>query len=557
MSKVYRYLIGRMYMKKFLSTLISILVLAAALFLVIHFIWSDLYIAEFDSDDAEIVVWGEVTLETGLLADPDFRDYMTLIPVGGNLFFAPFVKIFGLGITAQRAGYTAFAVLFAALLVLTLRALLPSWNLAMIGSGLILIFTTATGILRDVFWAHSVYYGTSVFFILMCFCSLALYMRGKRVIGGILFFLGALLGSINGNVVLFYSAMPLAAALFLESAGQKHVSESFLKIPFLLICAAIVCGLGLHELICSEIYTTYTDAYEQIVPISKWFDNLRLLPERWLRLFLDLPDENVSVISPVGIKLVLRLGTALVLSIIPFFSFALLKDTESRLTRVVILYHWVLCAELMFFFIFGMISNVSWRLMPLWFSCMLVDWLTLMRMLKGEGFLRIAGAAAICLMVMFAGMTAVSVPRKPADLSIWYGNDSIYNILETHGLTQGYSTDYWYTNSVMVLSESRIKVLGVYVTDDGFEIAGKQSKGEWYKEVPSDERTFLICFEREVLQEHPWLEDEAVEVYRSTQYTPHYGRTDGFFVLVYDHDVIAEKMQESASADAGAQIREN
>ena len=139
-------------------------------------------------------------------------------------------------------------------------------------------------------------------------------------------------------------------------------------------------------------------------------------------------------------------------------------------------------------------------------------------------------------------MTAVSVMRKPADLSIWYGNDSIYHVLETNGLTHGYSRNYWYTNSITVLSESRINVLGVNVTEDGFEMAVHQNKGAWYKEIPTDEKTFLICKEH-VISQYPWLTDEAVEILRATQYTPFFGTTDGYFILVYDHDVIAEKLQ--------------
>ena len=536
-------------MKKRLLTIIGIILMAAALFTVIHFIWSDLYIAEFDADNAETALWAEVTLETGKLADSDFHYWSVLIPVGGNLFFAPFVKIFGIGITALRAGYTVLAVIFSALLVLVLRACLGSWNFAMIGSGLIMIITTATETLRDIFWAHTVYYGLSVFFIMMCLCSLALYLRGKRVLGGILFFISALFGSINGNAILLYTALPLTAAIFLESLNQERPSEGFMKGPFLLICAAIVCGVGLNTVICSGIATQYSDQYTQLAPVSQWMGHLRLLPERWLSLFFELPETSVPVMSSTGIKLVLRLGTALVLSILPFFSFFVLKDTKSRMTRIVILYHWILCAALMFFFVFGTISDESRRLMPLWFSCLIVDWLTMVWMLKKKGYLQLAGIVSVCLMMMFAGMTAVSVTRQPANLSIWYSNDSIYHVLEESGLTHGYSTHYWFANNITVLSEGRINTLYITVTDDGFEIPDHHTKTAWYKGTPSHEKTFLVCQEWIVYQ-HPWLEDEAVEVLRSTQYTPHNGETDGFYILVYDHDVIAEKLQESASANA-------
>ncbi len=538
-------------MKKRLLTIIGIVLMAAALFTVIHFIWSDLYIAEFDADNAETAIWGRVTLETGKLLDPDFQDYTQLVPVGGNLFFAPFVKAFGVGITALRAGYTVLAVVFAALLVFVLWACLESLDLAMIGGGLIMILTAATEPLRDILWAHSVYYSVAVYFILMCIGSLALWLRGKRVLGGILFFLSALLGSINGSVVLLYTVLPLAAAFFFESMNRDHSDESSMKGPSALICAAIVCGAALNKVIASGIRCAYPDYYTQFVPISQWLENLRLLPERWLRLFFDLPDANSPVMSSVGIKFALRLGTAIVLSVLPFFSFAVLKDTESRLTRIVILYHWMLCAAILFFFVFGMISDVSWRLMPLYLSCLIVDWLTMLWLLKGKGYLRPVGTVSLCLTVMFAGLTAVSVTRKPADLSVWYGSDSIYNLLEKNGLTHGYSTDFWYTNSITVLSDSRINVLGITATDDGFEPADFMNKGSWYKEVPTEGKTFLICYERDLQEKFPWLEEDAVEVLHATQYTPRYGWTGSWDILVFDRDVFAEELQGKQAADIG------
>ena len=545
-------------MKKRFLTILGIVLMAAALFTVIHFIWSDLYIAEYDTDNAETVVWARATMETGCLIAPDLHLYGMLIPVAGNIFFIPFVKIFGMGLTALRVGYTVVTVLFTALLVLALRVCLPSWDSAMIGCGLIMLFMTATENLRDIYWAHSVYYSLSAIFILMCIGSLGLYLRGKRLAGGMLFFLSALLCSINGNVILLFTALPLAAALFLESLNQERPSEGFMKGPLLLICAAIVLGVALNKVIIFGIETPYPDHYKQISPASQWLENLRLLPECWLSLFFDLPEESVPVMSSVGIKLVLRLGTALVLSVLPFFSFFMLRDTKSRMTRIVVLYHWILCAVMLFLFVFGTISDYgSRRLIPLWFSSLLVCWLTAVWMLTEKGYMRIAGAASLCLMILFAGMTAVSVIRKPADLSVWYSDDAIYNVLEKNGLTQGYSVNQWYVNSITVLSERRITSLGIGLTDNGFKITTNLTRDAWYKDFKPDERTFLIVLERDLFQ-NPWLEDEAVEVLRATQYSPYYGLTEGYFILVYDHDVIAKNLQhEQASDDTAAKVSEN
>ena len=160
-------------------------------------------------------------------------------------------------------------------------------------------------------------------------------------------------------------------------------------------------------------------------------------------------------------------------------------------------------------------------------------------------------------MILFAGMTAVSVARKPADLSGWYGDDAIYNVLEKNGLTQGYSVNEWYVNCITVLSERRITSLGIGLTDGGFEITTNLTRDAWYKDFNPDERTFLIVLERDLFQ-NPWLEDEAVEVLRATQYTPYYGLTEGYFILVYDHDVIGEYLrQKQAVGDSDTLTLEN
>ena len=428
-------------MKKRLLAIIGVLLMAAALFTVIHFIWSDLYASVFDSDDAEIAIWSQATIESGHLLDPDYSYWGVLLPFAGNLFFAPFIKALGMGITALRAGYTVLAVIFAALLVFALRTLLPSWNLALIGGGLIMICTTASEYVRDIYWEIMVYYSLSSFVILMCIGSLGLYLRGKRLAGGILFFLSALFGSINGNVVLLYSVLPLAAALFLEFTNQEHASEGSMKEPLVLICAGIVLGVGINKGITSGIQTTYADNYKAFTEASRWTDNFRLLPERWLGIFLDLPHEK----APISIKMLLRLGGAIILSVLPFFSFSLLKETKSRLTRLVILYHWSLCAVLLFFFGFGKISNSSNRLIPLWFSCMILDWLTMIWLLTKKGFPQTVGAASVCVTVLFAGLISFTVTNFPGNSSVWERPDCIYQTLRDHGLTHGYSADFWWT----------------------------------------------------------------------------------------------------------------
>ena len=525
-------------MKKRLLTIIGVILMAAALFTVIHFIWSDFYVSVFDSDDAEIAIWSQATIESGHLLDPNYSYWGVLLPFAGNLFFAPFIKALGMGITALRVGYTVLAVIFAAMLVFALRTLLPSWDLAMIGGGLIMICTTSSEYVRDIYWAIMVYYSLSSFVILMCIGSLGLYLRGKRVLGGILFFLSALFGSVNGNVVLLYAVLPLAAALFLESINQDRPSEGFMKGPVLLVCVGIVLGVGINKAITAGIQTTYADGYKAISAASYWVDNFCLLPLRWLGIFLDIPLEK----APVSIKMLLRLGGALVLSVLPFFSFSLLKETKSRMTRIVILYHWILCAVLLFFFVFGKISNSSNRLIPLWFSCMILDWLTMVWLLKKKGFPRAVGAVSVCVTALFVCLNAFTVTNTPGNSSVWDRPDCIYQTLLEHGLTHGYSADFWYGHSLTVVSNEEVISREINLTDDGFKMPEHMTKSTWYTGFPDDGETFLICKEY-IVDGNPWLEEDAVEKLYAWQYTPNVHRTEGYYILVYDHDVIAENLQ--------------
>ena len=223
------------------------------------------------------------------------------------------------------------------------------------------------------------------------------------------------------------------------------------------------------------------------------------------------------------------------------------------MTRIVVLYHWTLCGVLLFLFVFGVISNRCRRLIPLWFSCLLVDWLTMVWLLKGKGFPRAIGAASVCVTALFACLTAFTVTNTPSDSSVWERPDCIYQTLREHGLTHGYSTDYWYGYSVTVVSNEEIISRAITIKNDGFKIPDHMTKRTWYTGTPSDEKTFLICKES-VADKNPWLEEDAVEKYYAWQHTPLYDKTDGYYIFVYGHDVIAEKLQESASADIAMQV---
>ena len=56
-----------------LFSVISLLLFLFACGIVQYFIWSDLFVQEFDADVAENVIWAQAAIESGKLVNPDFQ----------------------------------------------------------------------------------------------------------------------------------------------------------------------------------------------------------------------------------------------------------------------------------------------------------------------------------------------------------------------------------------------------------------------------------------------------------------------------------------------------
>ncbi len=141
------------------------------------FIWSDLFIMEFDSDNAETILWAQASLESGSVISDDFEYPGQLLPLGGHLLFIPFVKALGVGILSSRLGFCVYAALFCALFLWLFKNLDFGWGAALTASGCILLFTVVHEDMRDILWAHCVYYGMSIFFTLLIFNCYSSYRR--------------------------------------------------------------------------------------------------------------------------------------------------------------------------------------------------------------------------------------------------------------------------------------------------------------------------------------------------------------------------------------------
>ncbi len=396
--------------------------------------------------------------------------------------------------------------------------------------------------------AHCVYYGMSIFFTLLIFNGYSLYRRSTgrlgKAIAFLLLMLSVLLGSINGSVILLYSAFPfVCAALIYELLRIKNPSDWRNLILPLTAGFVLIIGFVLNKIVTAEIETWYADHYSVIVSSEQWMANLALFLPRWIGLFSTLPQESVPFFSSAGVKMIIRIGAALAAFGLTFLSFRCFRRLKNDAARIFILSYWIMLCSILFFFIFGNISDSGRRLIPVYFSCLVVDAMVIHEGICGARVsftMKGLYAGAVALAVFTGLLNGASVFRKPIDLSQWYGQDTILKTLMDHGLTYGYCTNFGYANSITVLTDENIKSRWIFLQDGAMVNPRGIGSKSWY-DGSHQGRTFIVCSEAEYYGQ-PELKEGLAEVLRASQYSPSFGDYAGYFILVYDEDPLPRLM---------------
>ena len=148
-------------------------------------------------------------------------------------------------------------------------------------------------------------------------------------------------------------------------------------------------------------------------------------------------------------------------------------------------------------------------------------------------------------MLLYAGICSVTVFHQSISTDLWFGQGTILKTLADHSLNYGYNLDYWFTNSITVLTDERIRVREVILRNDDYLIPSfHQSNIHWYEDQPDVDRYFLICQEDEFWR-HPEFAEGAVETYRATQNRTFYEGPAGFFIFVYENNIFSDVSAES------------
>ncbi len=491
------------------------------------------------------MIWAQAAIDSGSLVNPDFY-YTHLLPFGGQLVFIPIVQHFGVSLYALRLGMSICSAMFALALAAFFICLGWKLPLSFFSSAVMIMFLSGTEQLRDIFWAHVVHYNLSLFYLLLGFCFLTMMFKDSRParIPGLLGLeLCLILGSSNDIAVVLFFPIALFFGIVLERfliGGFKNFFSKDNLLLFALTACGILAGLILGWILTANASTAYVDLYTIFTPAEEWGPNLLSFPNTWLTMFTNLPDSSVPFFSNVGIKLMIRIAAALLVFLISIRSFFVVRNIKNRPERIFICAHWFISAVILFFYVFGIISAMNWRIIPMFFTSLITALIVLKsdisNLTERYPAAQLLDFGSALFLLLYSCICAVTVFHQSISTELWFGQGTVLKTLADHSLTYGYNLDYWFANSITVLTDERIRVREVILKDGKLSPSYHQSNIHWYEDQPDVDRYFLVCQEDEYWA-HPEFADGAVETYRATQERTFFKGTAGFFIFVYENNI--------------------
>ncbi|MBQ8261294.1 MAG: hypothetical protein IJZ00_03310 [Lachnospiraceae bacterium] len=516
-----------------------------------YYIWSDLIIVETHADALDNIMWAQASYESGSIFNVEYT-YPYLIPFGGHLLMVPFIKIFGFGMLPVRLGMSIFTLALTITMLFFFKLFLDNWTEIFFYEGILLFFMNGTSKLREIFFAHVLHYSLAIVFFLLALCLLKYFyifrkQKLKVTLITILLFLNAMIAGIDGPTVVLFSMVPFIGGIiwdFLFTEKKLKEIKFFEYIPLLGTVLGTGLGMIIYKLISVGHITKYGDEIMQYNLYSEWINNIFSIPTQWFSLFVKMFSYNeiyVDLFGKNGVLYTFKIILALVLCGVTIASFFVLKYFEEPLEKKLVVSHWIMTFVTIYFYMFGKISNVEWRMIPMWFTTIIVAILMLKHMRKSclLSLQRIAmlGMFLLCANAMINGLLVIN---RNTDTSLWYGENTIIDILTENNLEYGYCTDACLSNSVSVLTEDKIKCREVYIYQEEVGYKNYQNNRNWYADQEGISVYFLICSKGQ-LERNPGLADEAIEIYEGSQYNWREQYVYDFVVLVYEENIISNK----------------
>ncbi len=488
-----------------------IFALASIITVIYYIIWPSG--AYFHSDCTDTILWAQASYDSGSLFNPDFG-YAAMLPFGGTMIMLPFIGIFGVSMTTHRIGMVIFALLMLASVWLLCRSLKFSHALSLSAVGLMATILCASEKLREIYYEHVIYYSICV--VIIC-VLLSLFIKFKETFDAdnakkfifitVCTVLFSVCSALDGMQVIATGVVPVLFAavgeLFLNTENKLFSKTNRTSIYFCLVCGgSVVIGIWILAMLSQGISAGYANAYSSYANMEDWLKNLGNFPQHWFMLFGVDAAYGMSIFSIESIINIIRLGTAVIIAIVPVIALIFYKKFDFG-SRLMILAHFGVSAVIMFGYVFGILSAANWRLSPMICTGLIVC-LAAFKTAKGYAVPVRLSVLAACVLVLMSGVSFVNIAKMEKNGIETNEKYKLAVQLEEKGLTHGYAT-FWNSQAITLLSDSKVKAVNVDVNEQGISPAYYQSNNAWFEPQEGVDKYFVL------------LSDYEVDVLKSTE----------------------------------------
>ena len=453
---------------------------------------------EIHADCFDTIMWGNASITSGKIFNRDFG-YACLLPFGGQLLMMPFMLIFGLSYKAHTVGMVLFMLLFTFSLIFMLKCMGLSTLKTSGATFAVLMLTCVSKKMREIFWLHVIYYSLGLMFLFIGVGIALLILKNADKKNKVLFcVLGVwtFLCATDGIQALTIYILPLIAALvgyIVFDVDNELISKrNIIQVKTAVIVAvSAVLGIVLLKGVSGDITQGYADAYSKFNNSDTWYDNLsNLLECHYTLLGVDI-NADMPIMSFEGIVNLFRIILATIIAFAPFVGVLFYNKIKKDGVKLFMIAYFVIYALIMVGWVFGKISGANWRLVPIEISGIILTILLVYELTDSKKFMRI-GMVMIVPFIICSTLSMAFVFKVPTNYEQENPVFEEIKLIEENGGTYGYGT-FWNANTVNVLTDDKIKVRGVDITDGRVVFRSYQTQKDWYDGVTDkNEKYFLI-----------------------------------------------------------------
>jgi hypothetical protein len=214
----------------------------------------------------------------------------------------------------------------------------------------------------------------------------------------------------------------------------------------------------------------------------------------------------------------------------PLAALACYSKIKSVPLRLLVLFHWVQTALVLFLCVFGLLSNADWRLSPLVGSAAVTTAAFALWLLEQASLRRFAGLL-LAVLLGFAALAPQSLlweaqnPRHPLE--------GLAQFLTAHAYTRGYA-GFWIAGAVNVLANGAVRLATVELDETEVRPRRYQTEESWFASQPG-QREYVVVLDQ-------W---EYNQVAQNLGHPLHKGleqtlSAEGYFVLVYHKNIFPQ-----------------